>query len=365
MENPARDIFMVNWLKTHEFGVLPGALLMKYGPENYIGATLAVRGTLYFHGSHTPDVREAICRCFQRYESIAKPNLTWLWREEPPEGPNKFTYPKARPLRDMISQMDENDHVGFTYLGGQKPHDASPWMFWVSGLRGWEAKLGSRGLDTLEFSIPVALSEANPIIFQQLFCDFVRLLKAEHGHGGYAFNLSPVREEPNESSEAVMVSKMAGLDTGKAGIISRRSRIGITDHIKTVGWLTAINYDMLAKAGGLSVLQSALPMDWFAMYDYGKGVVIQCGPRPELAPTEHDAKPSIYVLPNMALRKIRIAELGSLHQGSADGEPRLHGAPAERWLTRFDIPEEELLAYRAKLLKEPKLTAETTLPDVL
>jgi len=53
MENPARDIFMVNWLKTHEFGVLPGALLMKYGPENYIGATLAVRGTLYFHGSHT------------------------------------------------------------------------------------------------------------------------------------------------------------------------------------------------------------------------------------------------------------------------------------------------------------------------
>jgi hypothetical protein len=65
------------------------------------------------------------------------------------------------------------------------------------------------------------------------------------------------------------------------------------------------------------------------------------------------------------LKKIRIAKIESLHYGSQDGEPRLAGAPAERWLTRFDIPEEELLAYQAKLLTEPKLTPATTLPDVL
>jgi hypothetical protein len=365
MEKAELDTFMINWLKTHEHGVLPGAMLMKYGPQDYVGATLTVRGTLYFRGSHTADVREAICKCFDAYETIARENLTWLWREEPPEGPDKFAYPKAKPLRDMIKRMDENDHVGFTYLGGKKPHDASPWMFWVSGLRGWEAKLGSRGLDSLEFSIPHALSEANPTLFQKLFCDLARWLKAEHGHGGYAFNLSAVREEPNESSEAVMVAKMAGLDAGKSGIISRRDRIGIADHIKTVGWLTAINHGMLDRVGGLSALRSALPSDWFAMYDYGKGIVIQSGPAPELAAVELDPKPSIYVLPNMVLRKIRVAEIGNLHAGSDDGEPRLSGAAAERWLTRFDIPDSELLAYKAKLLTEPRLTPETTLPGAL
>lgn len=365
MEKAELDKFMVNWLITHEHGVLPGAMLMKYGPQDYIGATLAVRGTIYFRGSYKADVREAICQCFDAYESVAAGHLTWLWREEPPEGPDKFAYPKAKPLRTMMVRMDEDDHVGFTYLGGKEPHDASPWMFWVSGLRGWEAKLGSRGLDSLEFSLPHAQVAANPTLFQTLFLDFARRLNAVHGHGGYAFNLSAVREEPNESTEAVMVSKMAGLDAGKSGIISRRDRIGITDHIKTVGWLTAINRNMLEKAGGLHVLRSELPMDWFAMYDYGNGVVIQAGPVPELAPIELDAKPSVYVLPNMVLRKVRVAEIESLHYGSDDGEPRLAGAAAERWLQRFDVPDSELLAYKAKLLDEPRLTAGTTLPGAL
>jgi len=365
MEKTELDSFMVNWINTHEHGVLPGAMLMRYGPHDYIGATLALRGTLYFHGSHTAGVRAAICRCFDAYEAIANENLTWLWREEPPAGPDKFAYAKAKPLRDMIKRMGEDDHIGFTYVGGRQAHDASPWMFWVSGLRGWEAKLGSRGLDALEFSIPRALSEANPTLFQTLFHDFARLLQAEHGHAGYAFNLSAVREEANESTEAVMVSKMAGLDAGKSGIVSRRDRIGITDHIKTIGWLTAVNYAMLDRAGGLSALRSALPMDWFAMHDYGSGIVIQCGPEPEIAFVERDAKPAIYVLPNLALRKVRVTEIGSLHDGSSDGEPRLAGAPAERWLTRFDIADSDLLAYQAKLLTEPRLTPDTILPGRL
>jgi hypothetical protein len=190
-------------------------------------------------------------------------------------------------------------------------------------------------------------------------------LKAEHGHGGFAFNLSAVRWEENESTEAVMVSKMAGLDAGTSTLVARHGKTGIADHIKTVGWLTAINTNMVEAVGGITSLRSELPQDWFAKYDYGNGIVIQSGPEPEIAAVELDAKPAIYVLPNQALKKIRIAKIESLHYGSHDGEPRLAGAPAERWLTRFDIREEELLAYRAKLLKEPKLTAETTLPDVL
>ena len=365
MENPALDTFMTNWLKTHEHGVLPGAMLMRHGPVDYVGAALAVRGTLYFRGSHTVSVREEICRCFDDYEAIAKSHLTWLWREEPPEGPDKFAYAKAKPLREMVKRMDADDHIGFAYTGGEKPHDASPWLFWVSGLRGWEAKLGWNGLDSLEFSLPRNVIEEHPTLFQRLFVDFARRLNAEHGHGGLAFNLSAVRIEENESTEAVMVSKMAGIDAGKAILIAGLHEAGILDHIKTVGWLTAINAHILSAVGGLDALRSALPVDWFAKYDYGSGMVIQAGPEPEIAPVELDAKPAIYVLPNMALRKVRIAKLGSLHEGSVDGEPRLYGAPAQRWLTRFDVSEDELPAYQAKLLHEPKLTAETTLPDVL
>lgn len=218
-------------------------------------------------------------------------------------------------------------------------------------------------MDSLEFSLSRPLVEKNPRLFQKLFVDFARLLKAEHGHGGFAFNLSIVRYEQNEATEALMVSKMAGLDAGVSAIIAGRT--GITDHIKTVGWLTAISKDMLTRAGGLSALRSELPIDWFAIYDYGNGIVIQAGPEPAVASVELDAKPSIYVLPNMALKPIRMAEIDTLHYPSKNGEPRLFGWAAEQWLSRFDVSGDELLSYKAKLLKEARLTPETTLPDRL
>ena len=344
---------------------IPGAALMKYGPEDYVGATLVLRGSLYFNDAHTPSVREAICQCFEQYESIAKEHLTWLWREAPPDGPNRFVYAKAPKLHDMMKKLREDDLVSFGYISGKKAHDASPWQFDVQGLRGWKAKMGTWGLSSLDFTLPPLYVEEHPQAFQELFVNFARLLKAVHGHGGHALQLSLVRKEPNESTEALMFDHAKGLDVGGAVGASGKAEQGITTHIKTIGWLTAINSDMVQKIDGLFRIRSELPLSWYALYDYGAGIVIQAGPKPEIAAVAVDPLPATYVLPNMLLKEVRVAEIGSLHYGSKDGEPRLYGAAAEKWLERFDVPEEQLLAYKAKLLKEPKLTPETTLPDRL
>lgn len=344
---------------------LPGAMLMKYGPQDYVGAAMAVRGTLYFDGAHTAEVRSAICKCFEAYEAVAKDHLTWLWRAEPPSGPDLFAYAKAKPLKVMMGSLKPNDVVSFGYIGGKKSEDASPWMFHVLGLREWQAKMGTWGLATLTFSFPPLFVEENPTVFQKLFVEFARELKAVHGFGGFALNLSLVRDEPNEPTEAFMATKMNGIDVGNPVIIGGRTKYGILDHIKTVGWLTAINHDMVEKVGGLSTLRSELPVSWFAKYDYGNGMVIQAGPKPEIVPVDIDPEPAIYVLPNMALKDIRMTEIGAFHYGSKDGEPRLRGAAADEWLHRFDVPEGELMKYKTKLLDEPKLTKETTLTDQL
>ena len=217
MQNAKLDTFMAEWGKTHEHGVFPGAMLMKYGPEDYVGATIAVRGTLYFKGSHSEEGREAMCKCFEAYEAIAKQHLTWLWREEPPEGPDKFAYAKAPTMRAMLKKMSEDDHVGFAYTGGEKLHDASPWLFFASGLRAREAKQGWNGLDSLRFSVPREIVEKTPILFQELFVEFARLLKAEHGHGG-------LRPEPFPSTTAAQRANRSihGIENGKARCWKRR-----------------------------------------------------------------------------------------------------------------------------------------------
>ena len=165
--------------------------------------------------------------------------------------------------------------------------------------------------------------------------------------------------------QAFIVSKMAGLDAGSATLISVWPGKDVENHIINVGWLTAINHIMVDKAGGLASLRSELPVGWFAKYDYDKGIVIQAGPEPEIAPIEPDPKPAIDVLPAMALNEVRLKDNFDLHYGSKDGEPRLTGLAATEWFTRFDASEDELMRYKTKLLSEPKLTKETTLPSAL
>lgn len=360
------DAFMAEWTKAHGHLQMPGAMLMKHGPDkDYIGATIAVRGTLFFKNSFSVDVREALCKCFDAYQAIAKDRLKWVLRDEPPSGPDKFEIGKAPELRAMVKKMDEDDNFGFAYTGGEKPHDASPWLFSTFGRPAWEARLGTRGPDSLIFSVPKEVVEANPTLFQKLFVDFCKLLKVEHGHAAFALNLSPVREEPNEPTEAFMVSKMAGLDAGSGHMIGGLPGRDVEHHLVTVGWLTAINHAMVEKVGGLASLRSELPAGWFAKYDYGNGIVIQAGPEPEIASVELDPNPAIYVLPAMALKEVRLIADLSLHYASKDGEPRLTGLAAKEWLTRFDVPEEELMRYKTKLLNEPKLTKETTLQGAL
>lgn len=65
---------------------IQGGLLTKQGPQDYVGSVPAITGTLFFKDAHLSEVREAICVCFDEYEAIAGHYLTWLWREEPPEG---------------------------------------------------------------------------------------------------------------------------------------------------------------------------------------------------------------------------------------------------------------------------------------
>jgi hypothetical protein len=344
---------------------LPGAALMRYGPEDYIGAAMVLRGSLYFNDAHTREGREAICQCFDQYEAIAKEHLTWLWREEPPKGPDRYAYAKAPPMRELMKQLSENHHVSFGYISGQKPHNASPWQFYVLGMAGWEAKMGTKGVSSLEFSLPLLYVEEHPRAFQQLFVSFAKLLKAVHGHGGHALQLSLVRKEPNEPTEALLAQMANGIDVGGAVAVSGRYKHGITDHIKTVGWLTAINHDMVKKIGGFNVLRSELPPHWFALYDYGAGIVIQAGPKPDIAAMADDPLPAAYVLPNMLLKEVRMKTIGDLHYGSKDGEPRIVGLAAQQWLERFDVPEEQLLDYKSKMIKEPKLTPQTTLPEKL
>lgn len=342
---------------------MPGNLLMKGGPEDYIGAVLCVRGTLYFKEAHTPLVREALCQCFDDFKRLAEPYLTWVWREEPPQGKPLAAYKDSPSLREMMGTMDEDDHLSFCYTSGKQSRDASAWRFDIFGSRGWEAKMGD-DLSVLEFSVPLLYQEQNPLSFLRLFVDFARRLAPEQGYAGHAFNLSPTSRDSNEPTEAFMAARMPGLDVGTAALLAYRPQFKPTK-IKTVSWLTLLDHGRLEQVGKLESLRTQLPSSHFAFYDYGVGVVIQAGAYPSGGDGE-DPKPAAYVLLNHVLKGIRYESVGSLHGGSHDGETRLVGWSADQWLKRLDVNETEIPTWRAKLLSnDPYLDTTNTLPERL
>lgn len=337
---------------------VPGGLLTKKGPQDYVGGVPAIAGTLFFKDAHLPAVRDAISACFEEFLAKAKPALTWLYREEPPEGPEKMTYVEAKPLNKMLAAMDADDAVSFHYTSGVKAQDAGPSEFQVVGVRAWRAAMGGWGLCGLRFSLPVLFSEENPGLFQELFVSFARRLCAVHGYGGYSLILSATRCDENQAFETFLSSKFKGFDAGHLVAGSATADLGI----KSVGWLTAIDNDYVEKVGGISAIRSELPMDWFGLFDYGTGIVIQGGPEPDAAPADLPM-PARLVLPDMLLKPFRTTK-PRMHYASAGIEPRLIGVAADEWMKRFDVEDNELMAYKAKLLDEPKFTELPTLPTL-
>lgn len=62
----------------------------------------AIACTLFFKDAHLRAVRDAISACFEEFQDKAKPTLTWLYREDPPEGPDKLAYVVEKPLKKML-----------------------------------------------------------------------------------------------------------------------------------------------------------------------------------------------------------------------------------------------------------------------
>lgn len=335
---------------------VPGGMLTKQGPQKYVGCMPAIAGTLFFVDAHLPDVRAAIVECFDDYQVTANPQLTWLFREEPPEGPSKMAIDKAKPLKTMLDKMDADDTVSFHYTSGKLAHDAGPWEFQVVGLPAWRANMGGWGLCAMRFSVPLLFVEEYPDAFRDLFINCARRLRAAHGYAGHSLVLSALRYDENQAFETFLATKLRGFDAGNLVAGAATAHLGI----KTVSWLTAIDSAYLEKIGGEPAVRSELPMDWFRLFDYGGGLVIQAGPRPDPAPEDEDL-PARLVLPDMLLQPVR-APAVRLHYASSESEPRLIGLAAEKWLRRFDVPPEQLMAYKAKLLNEPKIPARPAPP---
>ncbi|WP_038786441.1 DUF3396 domain-containing protein [Burkholderia pseudomallei] len=351
-------------------GSLPYGLFEPNHQRKIVGAILAVRGVLYFRDGHTPQRREALTRCFQRYDAALRtyqhalaqsqgrePSkgtpLRWLYQE----GKQPTAIEKAPSFSSLAKDTPSDDLLVVGLSDAEEKEGAGEMEFVTFCLEDWQAAL-NRGLDVLSFSVPPAFLTLCPNVFQALFAQAADDLDAVHGHAGYAVNLSLLRRDPNEASEYFLARRYGpGLDVGDP---VRRGVRRLTNRIKTVDWLTAINADMVRELGGRQSL--ALPPDWFGLWSYGNdGLLIQAGVAPQtgIAGEKGQAPepPPAYVLVNQALRPLIADAVGTLQSGTPNSTAPLLNTEVstEAWLHRFDIDPDRIYGYWEALHKMPKL----------
>ncbi|PQV48575.1 type VI immunity family protein [Paraburkholderia sp. BL21I4N1] len=359
------DKNFLQWARENQSkALIPNAVLEPRHSHEGIGAAVVIRGCLYFEKAYDAEVREALAQCFDDYCAAAGDKLTFLWHN----AKAAQAFKKAKPMRELAAKLGENDRFDFDYVSGERASDAGFWSFNIFGMRGWEQKMGTRGVDVLEFSFPMVAIQEDPDAFAGMFFRFAQRLKAVRGHAGFAVNLSPTDQTENESTEYWVSQLMPGLDVGSPPANAERD---MQDKIKSVDWLTAISKDMLDRVGGVSKLRSELPPAWFSFGDYGAGVVIRAGVLPDGGLSESEDKPPVlppaYVVLDAALRPIRASEMEILQRGTVNGDAPVYNTKASTaaWLRRFETDENRLLAAKAALLDTPQLTAANALPNPL
>ncbi len=349
------------WAEQQEQGAIGGGLFAKGGPEDYVGAIPAIRAVLYFKEGFSDDMREAIAQCFDDYQAYAKDHLTWLWQDEPPKGEREnIAFSDAKPIRESLKNYSPMKAFNFIYISGKEKFATGPWEFNASGASKWQIINGTYQ-STLTFSMPIEWVEENTKIFIELFIKFANRLKAKHGYAGYACIISRIRDDKNEPTEAYLSRKWWAMDVGNPYLESDN----LLNGIKTVSWLTAINYEWFNPIKEEQALNSELPMNWFIGYDYGTGIVIQAGNLALNGFVEEDPLPAPYVLLNRVLKPLRVEKIGSLHRvnHNNDENPLITGYRAEAWMKRFDIEEAEKLDYFGKLQQEAKLISKYAFLD--
>jgi len=247
----------------------------------------------------------------------------------------------------------------FLYTSGKEKFATGAWEFAVNGVSKWRSEMGIYQ-SSLTFSMPIHWVEENTQLFIELFINCAQRLKANHGYAGYACIISQIREDKNEPTEAYFSRKWWAMDVGSP----TKESNNLISGIKTVSWLTAINYEWFNKIQE-EALNSELPMSWFIGYDYGTGIIIQAGNLPLNGFVDEDPLPAVYVLLNRVLKPLRVEKIGSLHRGNHNNEenPLITGYRAEAWMKRFDIKDDQKLEYFGKLQSEPKLNSKHAFLD--
>lgn len=286
--------------------------------------------TVFFKEGHTPEVRQKMVECVDRYYGEFKPHLK---KTLPVKKWTAITEKNYAKQRQEILDSSPEEIFSWVLSSGTETYLAADYSILIIGQRSYYNE-NDRSVIKLTFPLSLLKQPEGKERYQAWLMWLCDTFAVENGYAGLSFILPYERERmfPYEYKLAqrfpgVMVDSLGTLEGGEA-----------VEGLKGPCWYTILGNPWLEKLGGAEKLALRLknPPE-IELLPYNGGLILKAG---ELPPALGEAKteelPPLLVKVNQLIKPIRYDGHNGLHFYSEHENFQFEEESSMAWFARFD-----------------------------
>ncbi|MBU9853709.1 DUF3396 domain-containing protein [Rahnella bonaserana] len=291
--------------------------------------------TVFFRNGHTPEVRQKMVGCVDRFYKefgvFLKKQINGRW-----VGITEKNYGKKR--QEIIDSSPE-EIFDWYLTSSTEDYLAPDYAISIMGKRIFHND-NNRSVIKLTFPLSLLNEEDGPKRYQHWLLWLCNEFEVESGYAGISFSLPQEfhRMFPYEYS---LAQRFPSVMVDSIGVLEGLHAI---KGIKGACWYNIIGIPWLEKLGGESqVKKMVADTPEISLLTYNNGLIIKSGEKPPaLGEINSEELPPLLVKVNQVIRPIRLQKERSLHFYSMEDNHQFDNASTAKWYARFDEASDKL-----------------------
>ncbi|MFI8418312.1 DUF3396 domain-containing protein [Serratia sp. NPDC078593] len=286
--------------------------------------------TVFFKDGHTPEVRQKMVECVERYYAEFKPHLKKTLR-----GKKWTAITEKNNAKQRQEILDSSPEEIFDWIlsSGTESYLAPDYEVFIMGKRIFHNE-NDRSVIKLVFPLSLLKEPEGKERYQAWLMWLCETFNVESGYAGLSFILPyafermfPYEYKLAQRFPGVMVDSLGTLEGGEA-----------VEGLKGPSWYTILGNPWLEKLGGAEKLAYRLKnTPEIELLPYNGGLILKAGALPPaLGETKTEELPPLLVKVNQIIKSIRYDGHNGLHFYSEHENFQFEEESSMAWFARFD-----------------------------
>ncbi len=294
--------------------------MLEYEYRNEFGLKALIVSYATFYVTAFDNASTGYVEAYKLVLEHLRPHIRW-YQTERMRRPKKVTDQSLEMFNNWFADTSRKREWYNLYLSsGEESDSAGPWTFDFS-INTLRIPVHS---GYFHFTMPKSLLDHDIPNFLGLVSDIADTMPFRSGHAGYGIHYDAGYELPPRNKQIyAWARKYACIDHGELPSAS----LYMSRYIKSVNWLTLLDYEFLNQIGGLDNLRLHLGGD-ITVEEQKQGIIIKLGSKPILGDVNRHEDVQIYRCANNAIKSLRTPEHLPF--------PGFNKDETQEWLARFD-----------------------------